>query len=201
LPINYKGGDTVSVSNPNLTGIDTNSNLVSTPTSSVTGNSQHVFYQAPSFAFTSGNATVTGSDPNTSPAHTNDVVDATIAFTVTANNSDIYIPTVTNDSSTDTIKLTGLSLPASSSLTWTCNSPVDNTTNEYFWRIPSGNTVACTVSYHGVNTGGKAGYYQLALNQVIWGLGYNSSNEIATSTTQGYGFENVYKTNTFYLGN
>jgi hypothetical protein len=305
LTDSYEGGDTVVVSTPVLTGIDANSNLVHATGTGVSGNTQHIYYKAPSFAFIASSKSVTGSGPNSSPAHTADIVDASITFTVTANNSDVYIPTKATSSaaltvtggpaaiaatgqivfSTGTVIATGTAtitintasvsqvyatdtpnydtgeevanalaatINASSSLpvtaatttandgivnltakiagyagnsitylatttastgitvtpttatnmtgglndstTWTCNSPADNTTNADFWRIPSGNNATCVFSYHAVNTGGTANYYQLVLNGVKW------ATSATVGATQGYGFT-TFKTNTFYLGN
>lgn len=190
LTTDYAGGDTVTVSSPSLTGIDVNSNLVSAGNKGITGNTQHIYYKAPSFGFIGGNVSVTGSNPN--GGHPNDIADASLTFTVTANNSDIYIPTQATSSSALTV--TGGPATNTVSTTWSCNSPADNTTNTNFWRIPAGTTASCTMNYHAVNTGGTAGYYQLVLNKVTW------ATTATVGSGQTYGFT-TFKTNTFYVGN
>jgi hypothetical protein len=90
LPSDYDGPSTVSVSTgPVLTGIDSNSNVVSAEGATVTGNTQHIYIEAPTFAYVNSSVTVSGSSEN----NTSDIADTAITFSVTANGSDIYIAT------------------------------------------------------------------------------------------------------------
>jgi len=186
LTTDYAGSKTVKVDSPLLVGIDANSNLIGADGNSITGNLQHIYYKAPSFAFTASSKSVTGSAPNSSPAHTNDIVDASITFTVTANNSDIYLVDATN---TKDILTTTSTLSSNV----TCNTPaVVGTTAKY--RIPSGNTATCVVTSHWANTDATAGYAAVKLYEVVW-----NTLDYSTGTAQHYGFT-TFKTDTFYLG-
>jgi len=188
LTSGYAGGDTVKVSGPVLTGIDANSNLVHADGSSITGNTQHIYYKAPSFAYVTSDAKVTGSDPNNGKI--NDIADTSITFTITANNSDIFIDSATGTTS----KILLLSTTSTPSDTLNCNNPADNTTYPGYWRIPQGNTATCVLTSHLTNTGATAGFAAIQLDKIYW----NTTSAFPASP-QSYGFT-TFKTGTFYLG-
>jgi len=81
---------------PSLTGIDSNSNVITAAGTGVTGNTQYVFLVAPTFAMTANNFTVSGSSTTT---HRNDLGDTSVTFSVTANGGDIFIPKLGNTTS------------------------------------------------------------------------------------------------------
>jgi len=189
----------ITTQGPKLTGIDTNSNVVTVDGgTSVIGNKLYPFLSAPTFAFVNQSVTV----KNSTDTKLSDLADTSMIFSVTAGGvNDIYIPmakaaTVTAGMSET---LTG-SATATRSITWTCNSPAveDPFAAEYLYRISSGQTANCTLSSLVDNTiaSSTSAWMSEALTGVKW---YDS----ATSTTgsfisQAWGFTNI-KTVDFYL--
>jgi len=188
----YAGGNTVSVSTgPVLTGIDSNSNVVSADGSTVTGNTQHIYIEAPVFAYVTSSATVSGS----SASNTSDIGNTAITFSVTANGSDIYIATKATTAEALKGTLAGYVATTTTSTTWSCVSPADDSSNSGYWKIPQGQTANCTYSTLITNTGGTAGYYSVALDTVTWATTATTTGAIA----QTYGLTNI-KTADFALG-
>lgn len=191
LTSGYAGGDTFYISTgPVLTGVDSNSNVVTANGSSVTGNNQYLYLVAPVFAYVSHSVSVRGTN---STNHPMDIGDTAITFAVTAYGGDIYIP---SKSAVATGIYETLTKPSgatsTTSTTWTCNTPAyDGTT---YWRIPSGNTANCTFSTLVTNTDTYAGYFRVAIGGIKWG-----------TTTTSYSYQtwglSTLKTNDFYLGN
>jgi len=197
----YAGGNSVSVSTgPILTGIDTNSNVVSAAGSTVTGNTQYIYIEAPIFTYVSSSATVKG----TGASNLSNIGDTAIVFSVTANGGDIYIPQVGNSTTTlgmDEL-LTGGTATTSTSTTWTCSSPAVSVADTdsvaaQLWRVPSGSTANCTFSTLVTNTAGTAGYFSVALEHAKW---YTTATSTAASyINQSWGLTNI-KTADFHLG-
>ena len=197
----YAGGNSVSVSTgPILTGIDTNSNVVSAAGSTVTGNTQYIYIEAPIFTYVSSSATVKG----TGQSNLSNIGDTAIVFSVTANGGDIYIPQVGNSTTTlgmDEL-LTGGTATTSTSTTWTCSSPAVSVADTdsvaaQLWRVPSGSTANCTFSTLVTNTAGTAGYFSVALEHAKW---YTTATSTAASyINQSWGLTNI-KTADFHLG-
>jgi len=187
---------------PSLSGIDTNSNVVTAAGTGVTGASQYPFLSAPVFTYASSSVLV----KNSSDTKINDIGDTAITFTVTANGVDnIYIPQSSNTSVTfgmnDT--LTGpASHVASTSTTWTCNSPAVSDTsqeaNKYLWEISSGSSANCTFSTYVNNSiaSSTSGYFAVALGQAKWVT--VSTSTTGSFITQTWGLTNV-KTADFHL--
>jgi len=185
-----------------LTGIDSNSNVVTADGTGITGANQYPFLSAPVFSYVGQSVTV----KNSSNTKLNDIGDTAITFSVTANGTnDIYIPLKSNTSVTfgmnDT--LTGpANHKASTSTTWTCNSPaVEDQTqgaNKYLYRIPLGNTANCTFSTYVDNSiaSSTSGYFSVALGQVKWAS--VSTSTAASFITQNWGLTNI-KTADFQL--
>jgi len=207
---NYAGGNTVSVSTgPVLTGIDSNSNVVSAAGSGVTGATQYIYIVAPTFTYVTSSATVRGSATGKS-----DLGDTAITFSVTANGGDIYVPTVGNPTTTlgidESITPTFLAgtRDYSTSTTWTCSSPAVSVADTdsvagQLWRVPSGATANCAFSTLVTNTATasvattSAGYFSVAVEHVKW---YTTATSTAASyIDQSWGLTNI-KTADFYLG-
>jgi len=202
LTTGYAGGSTIKVTDsPVLTGIDANSNAITT-SGSVTGNQMKLFLVAPTFAYVSKSVSVRGTNSTT---HPQDIGDTSLTFSVTANGGDIYIPEKTNTSITEGLYPT-LTKPtnatSTTATTWTCSGPAVEDTSlgsgKYLWRIPSGSTANCTFSTLVTNTDSYSGYFNVALGGVKW---YTSAS--ATSSLfidQNWGLTNI-NTGDFYLGN
>ena len=110
-------------------------------------------------------------------------------------NFSIFFPTVSTLATALQETLTGGTATTTTSTTWTCASPGEDSSNSGYWRIPSGNAANCTFSTLVTNTGGTAGYFSVALGNVSW-------NTTATTTSdidQAWGLTNI-KTADFYLG-
>jgi len=191
IKANPSSGATVAISLPattGLTGVDDNGASLPANTA-VSGNTMHVYLQAPVFTYSAKGYTVTGSNPNA--GHPNDLGTASITFTVTANGGDIYIATTTTDGMQDNIGPTG---PTSSDA-WSCTSPAETNTSANFWRIPSGSTATCVFTDQITNTGGTPGWFQPTINHIKWMTSATTTGNI----DQTWGLTTL-KTDQFYLG-
>jgi len=206
----YAGGDMVNVSvGPVLTGIDANSNVVTANgDTTAVGATQYVYIEAPVFTYVSSSATVKGTGTN----NLSDIGDTAITFSVTANGGDIYIPLVSNSTTTlgmdESFTHPVATNTPSTSTTWTCNSPAASVADTdgvatQLWKIPSGLTANCTFSTLLTNTyvastaTTTAGYFSVALEYVKW---YTTATSTPGSyINQNWGLTNI-KTADFYLG-
>ena len=173
---------------PSLSGVDTNSNVVSANGSSLTSERFYPFLKAPVFALSSATLTASGS----TSSKVSDLGTAKIVFTVTANGGDIYIPTSDNNTSTITAKINN-----STDITnraWICTNATEDTTNK-FWRIVSNNTATC--EYNGVFTTSTAGYYYVNIYSIKW----NTSATSTGAVTQTWGIDTLKTGQTYLSGN
>ena len=175
---------------PSLSGVDTNSNVVSADGSSLTSEKFYPFLKAPVFALSS--ATLTASGSNTSKV--SDLGTAKIVFTVTANGGDIYIPTSGNTQSTITGKINNATNIENANRAWICTNATEDTNNK-FWRIVSGNTATC--EYNGVFTANNASYYYVNISSIVW----NTSTTSQGAITQNWGIDTLKTGQTYLSGN
>ena len=190
--------------NIGLTGVDGNNAAQNNGTNSVTGNTIHLFTQAPTIAFVSSTVSVKGSDP--SGSHPNDLGDTAITFSVKANGGDIYIPQNGNGTAINGMIAKLALKPAGSTstttTTWTCAYPAiasgskTNPATTQLFRISNGETANCTISTLVTNTGRTAGYYRVALESFKWA----TSTDDTIINTYNYGLDAI-QTSDFYLGN
>jgi hypothetical protein len=206
IKANPTANTTVSATLPattGLTGVDGNSAARDNGATAVTGNTIHLFTQAPTVAFVSSTVTVKGSNSQTNP---NDIGDTAITFSVKANGGDIYIPQKGNTTAADGMVVTAVgptsgTLPTTST-TWTCSYPAiaagsaSNLNTTQLWRIPDGQTANCTLSTLVTNTNGAPGYFHIRFDSLKWDT---DNNDNAGVTTQNWGLSDI-KTADFYLG-
>jgi len=176
---------------PSLSGVDTNSNVVSVNGSSLTSEKFYPFLKAPVFALSSATLTASGS----TSSKVSDMGTAKIVFTVTANGGDIYIPTSGNTQSTITGKINN-----STDITtraWICTNATENSTTK-FWRIVSGNTATC--EYNGVFTvaSANAGYYYVNISSIDWTTSTDSNTGVVN---QNWGIDTLKTGQTYLSGN
>jgi|GEM_PF-6531145 len=176
---------------PSLSGVDTNSNVVSANGSLLTSEKFYPFLKAPVFALSS--ATLTASGSNTSKV--SDLGTAKIVFTVTANGGDIYIPTSGNTAITITGKINNGSPIATTNRAWICTNATENSTTN-FWRIVSGNTATC--EYNGVFTTTAAGYYYVNISSIKWSTSTDASTGVVD---QIWGIDTLKTGQTYLSGN
>ena len=173
---------------PSLSGVDTNSNVVSANGSSLTSERFYPFLKAPVFALSSATLTASGS----TSSKVSDMGTAKIVFTVTANGGDIYIPTSDNNTSTITGEINNSATITTNA--WICTNATEDSTTK-FWRIVSGNTATC--EYNGTFTTSTAGYSYVNIYSIAW-------NTSATSTgvvTQTWGIDTLKTGQTYLSGN
>ena len=175
---------------PSLSGVDTNSNVVSANGSSLTSEKFYPFLKAPVFALSSATLTASGS----TSSKVSDMGTAKIVFTVTANGGDIYIPTSGNTAITITGKINNGSPIATTNRAWICTNATENSTTN-FWRIVSGNTATC--EYNGVFTANNAGYYYVNISSIVWNTSATSQGAI----TQTWGIDTLKTGQTYLSGN
>jgi len=173
---------------PSLSGVDTNSNVVSANGSSLTSEKFYPFLKAPVFALSS--ATLTASGSTTSKV--SDLGTAKIVFTVTANGGDIYIPTSDNTTSTITGKINNATTITTKA--WICTNATEDSTNK-FWRIVSGNTATC--EYNGTFTTSTAGYSYVNISSIEW----NTSATSTGAVNQIWGIDTLKTGQTYFTAN
>ena len=189
-------GASFSVSIPattGLTGVDDNGTARNNGTQTVSGHTMYVYTVAPTFAYVSSSVEVRGTNATT---HPQDIGDTSIVFSVTAHGGDIYIPDDTTSATAIYETLTGGTATTTTSTTWSCSSPAEDTTASGYWRIPAGQTAQCTFSTLVTNTDGTAGYFKVAVGGIMW----NTSATTTSAVTQTWGLTNL-ETADFYLGN